>query len=365
MKRLLASILIAASPTLAGAQGGPALVQVDAVTVERLSRTTNVVSRVVALRRGPVTAQVPAPVAELLVDVGDRVRAGAPLARLTDEQLVFTRQGAEAAVALAEASQERAEADGALAGQELARLSRLRNSAAFNQARFEDARQRAASANAEIARAAAERDQAASRLALAERDVRLAEITAPFAGVVIETHVEAGGYVTPGQPVVTLLDDAALEIEVPAPYDAVEDLTPGAAIAVTIPPGREIEARLRAALPVEDPLTRTRPLRLTAGWGDVRPAAGQSVVVALPVGGAREAPTVHKDGVLNGPNGPFVYVVEEGAAAIRPIGIGASIRDRFEVTSGLAPGDQVVIRGNEGLSPGRPVRAGDAGDGRS
>jgi multidrug efflux pump subunit AcrA (membrane-fusion protein) len=36
--------------------------------------------------------------------------------------------------------------------------------------------------------------------------------------------------------------------------------------------------------------------------------------------------------------------------------LGASVGDRFEVLDGLAPGDLVVVRGNERLRPGQPIQ---------
>ena len=76
----------------------------------------------------------------------------------------------------------------------------------------------------------------------------------------------------------------------------------------------------------------------------------------IPVGEAREVVTVHKDAILNRPNGSVVFVVVDGQAMIRPVMLGESVGSRVAVSDGLAPGDLVVVRGNERLRPGQPVR---------
>jgi multidrug efflux pump subunit AcrA (membrane-fusion protein) len=52
----------------------------------------------------------------------------------------------------------------------------------------------------------------------------------------------------------------------------------------------------------------------------------------------------------------MVYVAADGQAQPRPVTVGASVGDRFEVIDGLAPGDLVVVRGNERLRPGQPIQ---------
>ena len=50
-----------------------------------------------------------------------------------------------------------------------------------------------------------------------------------------------------------------------------------------------------------------------------------------------------------------MFIVADGAADIRPVVIGFAVGERFEVKSGLEPGDIVVVRGNERLQPGQKV----------
>ena len=69
--------------------------------------------------------------------------------------------------------------------------------------------------------------------------------------------------------------------------------------------------------------------------------------------------TVHKDAILKMQGLTMSYVVaEDNTAQIRSIELGDATSARFEVLSGLSPGEPVVIRGNERLRPGQSVRIG-------
>ena len=48
--------------------------------------------------------------------------------------------------------------------------------------------------------------------------------------------------------------------------------------------------------------------------------------------------------------------VDKDTGKVRPVEVGQETGNRIEVLSGLAPGDQVVVRGNERLRPDQPVQ---------
>ena len=132
-------------------------------------------------------------------------------------------------------------------------------------------------------------------------------------------------------------------------------------ITITLDDGSDHQAVVRAIVPEENPLTRTRQVRFTpdiALNGRVL-AVNQSVVVHLPQGPYREVVTVHKDAVITRQGQTFVYLAADGKADIRPVQTGAAVGGRFEVISGVAPGDLAVIRGNERLRPGQAVTVAD------
>ena len=333
-----------------------AMVQVDPVITEPSVQTVAVLGRVVATEEGPVAARVAGPVTAISVAVGDRVEVGAPLAVLDTTRLALDRALADADVRTAEAELAAARRELELVELERARLVQLEGSAAFSRARLDDktkeatvAASRIEAADARLARARVMRDYR-------DADLADAEIRAPFAGVVVDRHVSAGAHVQVGEPVVSLVDDQTIEIEADVPADRLAELAAGLAVSVEVAGGGTHAAELRAIVPVESPLTRTRAVRFAPAEIGEALAIGQSVTVFLPVGALQNVATVHKDAVTVSLEGRQVFVVA-GDDTVEPrlVTLGAAIGHRFEVVDGLAPGDLVVVRGNERLRPGQAV----------
>jgi RND family efflux transporter MFP subunit len=341
----------------ARAQNGPARVEVDAVRTEPLTQTMPVLGRIVTRQQGPVAARVEGLVDRVAVEVGDRVEAGEPLAWLDAEPLTFERDLAEAEYSAMLAEQATAQAELELLQGERARLAQLEGSAAFPRAQLFDKENEIEVARSRIVVATARIRQHRAKLQRSARDLEDAVIRAPFAGVVSRRHVSAGAYIEVGDPVVELIDDHQLEIEAEVPSARVAGLTPGTTISVLLDDGSAHDATVRAVVPEENPLTRTRAVRLTPHFGDTaKPLAiAQSVTLELPIGEPRRVLTVNKDGVIQQPDGAVVYLVEDAAAELRPVQLGEAVGARFEVLGGLEPGDLVVVRGNERLRPGQPI----------
>ncbi|HJO72572.1 MAG: efflux RND transporter periplasmic adaptor subunit [Rhodospirillales bacterium] len=335
-------------------------VGVDEVRREPLSQTVPVIGRLVARQAGVVAARARGPVAEIRIDVGDKVDKGAIIAVLVADRLHWERQLRAAQVAEAEAALTTAKTETALKTQELKRMEGLRKSSAFTQARYDDALQEVAKARSAAAEVEASRAQARANLKLAEIDLRYAKIRAPFPGVVSMRHTEVGSYLNVGDPVITLIDDQRLEIEADVPAERISGLEAGAVVSFRIDGSSLLRATVRAVIPEENPMTRTRAVRFTPNFGGRRAklATNQSATLHLPVGTARTVMTVHKDAILNRADKTVVFVVAGEKAQMRPVRLGDAVGGRFEVLSGLDNGDLVVVRGNERLRPGQKIRFG-------
>jgi membrane fusion protein (multidrug efflux system) len=109
------------------------------------------------------------------------------------------------------------------------------------------------------------------------------------------------------------------------------------------------------------PATGTREARaeLPNAQGVLRP--GEFVRVILRGATRPNALTVPQRAVLEGPQGKFVYIVDEkGTAQPRPLEVGDWAGDAWIVNKGVQPGDKVIVEGLMRLGPGAPVRIADA-----
>ena len=334
------------------------LVRVDAVRTEPLSQTVQVIGRLVARQAGEVSARIEGPVETFYVDVGDRVREGEAIADLNNAILAARRDLAKGALAEAEAKLATSRAEITLARQAHKRMEGLKSSAAFSQARFDDAKQTVVIAQAKARQAEAAVHSAEAVLRLSEINLGYTKVLAPYDGVVIRQMTEEGAYVRVGDPLVYLIAESSLEIEADVPFQRLFGLDEGTKVTFSLDDGTDHRARVRSVLPSENPLTRTRAVRFTPSFNGIKStlADAQSVTVQVPVGAPRDVLTVHKDAIIRRQGGNIVYVVKDDVAEARPIEIGESLGGRVEVLSGLEDGEPVVVRGNERLRPGAKIR---------
>ena len=105
--------------------------------------------------------------------------------------------------------------------------------------------------------------------------------------------------------------------------------------------------------------TREARAELPNPNGVLRP--GEFVRVILRGATRPNALTVPQKAVLEGPQGKFVYIVDEnGTAQPRPVEVGDWAGDAWVINKGVQPGDRVITDGLMKLGPGAPVRIADA-----
>ncbi len=336
----------------------PAMVTLDSVIAEPLAQTIPVIGRLVARQSGVVASQVRGMVVEMRVDVGDRVERGQIVAVLAAGRMEAARDRAAASIARFRGLVAAAEAEYRKKRRELERLAGLRKSAAFSRARFEDMERDVQARRGALDDRRGQLQDAQVQLRQAEIDLADTRIAAPFPGVVIEKHIDIGTYLNVGARVVSILNDTDLEAEAEVPSDRLNGLSVGALVTLTLDDGSRHQASVRAVVPTENVRTRTRPVRFTPDFGKtgMRLAADQSVTVLIPVGGRGQMATVHKDAVIRSGADAFVFVVTENIALRVKVRLGDGIGGRFVVLDGLKPGQEVVVRGNESLGRGGPVR---------
>ena len=87
---------------------------------------------------------------------------------------------------------------------------------------------------------------------------------------------------------------------------------------------------------------------------------GQLVNVNLEAGTPAERVVVPQAALLTDQQGVYVFVAEDGKAAIRRIKTAGASGENMVVTDGLSGGEQVIVEGLQALRPGIAVRAAPA-----
>ena len=182
----------------------------------------------------------------VMVQVGDRVRAGQPLVEMDNALQAIAVENARAAVKVAEANL-------ASAQRELKRGQELSDQQVMPEAAFDRVK-----TGVELAGAQAE--QARAGLRMAEQQLADSLITAPFAGVVTGKFKNAGDSVTamPLTPIVSVADVDHLEARLAVPEGVEPFVKVGQKISgVTTPGAQKFEATVRVKNAVVDPGSRT------------------------------------------------------------------------------------------------------------
>jgi membrane fusion protein, multidrug efflux system len=310
-------------------------VQVEEVAPTAFSEEISLTGTVQAARDVIVSAEEAGVVKELLVARGANVQEGQAIVRIDD--------------AVLRPQVERARAEAALADEQWQRRKRL----------FEEDKVGSELAYLE-ARLTAE--QAAAQLEVLEERLARTVVRAPFAGIVEERQVEVGAMVAPGSPIARVITVNPVKITAGVPERYATDVRPGAAVHVTFDAleGRTFEGKIGFVGSAVNPRNRTFAVEFSVPnmGGVIKPEMVASVGVVRRV--VKDAIVLPQDAVIRLTDGQAVYVVRsEGGtdtAEARQVTIGMSQDNKVTVTSGLQPGDRVVVVGQHQVAHGDRVR---------
>jgi len=146
-----------------------------------------------------------------------------------------------------------------------------------------------------------------------------------------------------------------MDIIVDVPEPVLPFVSQGTRVEVTAMDAR-IQGVVHAVIPTGDVGTRTFPVKIRVPGGKGL-AQGMRATAHLPVGAKVQAVVVPRDAVVILQDQPMVFSVAEGKATMIPVKVVAYMGLEAAVLGpGLVEGMPVVVKGNERLYPGAPVR---------
>lgn len=404
---LVALIAATGLPQAVGQEGKPppAAVEVAAAVKRDIRRGQEFVATVTPSRESTVGSQVEGLVTEKLVDAGDRVEAGKPLARLRTKTLELLIAAGKATLQTArheleelehgarpqELEQARSDLRAAEAESDLHQWRLKSVKELFDKGQVSEDEYQLALSSCRRAEEALERakvtlamleegprkervERARAHLRVQEAEVELLEdrlerhtIRAPFDGFVVSVEIEVGEWVEKGAEVCEMAALDEVDVMVPVVEDRVAGVTVGDAAPVRIEAvgGRVFEGTVAEVIPRGDPATRTFPVKVRVknapNGGGVLIKAGMHARVTLAVGHVEGAMLVHKDALVLGGRSPIVYVVDAkgdapGTVRLVPVTVGVADGSLVQVDGDIESGALVVVKGNERLRPGQDVR---------
>ncbi|PSN17383.1 efflux transporter periplasmic adaptor subunit [filamentous cyanobacterium CCP5] len=371
----------------------------EPVTSYQVSRSYT--GEVVAGRSSQLGFERAGTLAALLVDQGDRVEAGQPLARLDIRSLEAQRQqllaqkaqaqaqlqelqrgprsediaAAQAAVAdleqqlaLAQLQRSRREdlyARGAIAREELDQQSfgTAALSSRLDQAKSQLEALQTGTRPEQIAAQAAQVQQIDASLQALAVDIDKSVIRAPFAARVNQRRLDEGTVVASGQAVLDLIETGSLEAQVGVPTEMAEGLRVGDRLAIDID-GSPYQATLTALLPELDPTSRTVTAVLILP-SEVSPVVGQTVRLSVAETQSADGFWLPSTALTPAAEGLWsVYVIQPTdsgyTVARRDVEILHTDGERSLVRGTVQVGDRAVISGTQRVVPGQAVVPGSS-----
>ncbi len=249
--------------------------------------------------------------------------------------------------------------DSTVLAAQVAQLAALRDLAQQDLARTTEliAQNAASAADLERAEASARSADAQHRL----QNTRLARTTvrAPFAGVVGQRFVSLGDYVTTSSRLVSLQTVSPQRATFLVPERYARALQRGQRVTFRVGAitGRDFVGEVDFVDPVVQLPGRTILVKARAPNPQRLLQPGMFIEARLVTAARPNAVVVPEDAVVPLQGANFVWVVTEGKANRRQVGLGVRTPGLVEVTSGVDAGEQVVVGGLEFLFPGAPVMA--------
>lgn len=322
---------------------GASLVEVSKIVQEDVNPLQEFIGTVKFDQKSVLAAQNSGVVKSINFELGDKVKKAQTLVQIDADIL-------NAQIKAAKANLKAAKDENINSSKDYDRYKKLLESKSITQKEYDDA--------------LLKRNSSLSNVQALEATLRELEIqsqkkkiTSPYNALVVERHVDLGEWVNAGSQVATVVDTSKIEITFNIPLSVVNGLRKNDIYDIYL--GNEVvKAKLLAAIPNGDILTRTFPVKFKADVKNSFIFDGQEAKVSLSKNAKTKALVAPRDSVIKrfGQNVVFV-ITDKMTAQMIPVQVIGYLGKKVAIQGqGLAVGMDVVSKGNERVFPDSPVQ---------
>jgi HlyD family secretion protein len=349
-------------------------VTVEPVQTGNLESSVFGVGTVQARHRHDLAPTMTGRVKRVMVEQGDKVRAGQVLAEMDpvdlDDRLAAAKRVVERArntILAAEAQLSEAQSRQGTVAATMQRYRELRGGGFISQEMFDAKQHELNAAKASVAASSANLAAAREEHARAQSELRgvgkareQMQLVSPIDGVVTLRRIEAGSTVTGGQLAMQVVDTAQLWVETRIAQQQAAQVSAGlpAQIVLRSRPHHKVAGTVDRVDRVSDVVTEERIVNVTLDAPDASLGEYAEVTITLPaLTQVRSVPSAAVKRV-DGETG--VWVLQEGKVRFKPVRIGlASLNGRSQILSGLEEGEKVIVHSQQALHADLPVKVVD------
>jgi len=364
-----------------GRDDAPKPVKVERVREEAVHRSVDIVGTLSAVDEVTVSSEAEGRVSKLLADLGDRVHAGQALLELDREKLQYAVEQQRAALARALAkfgaadSQhlppfektpdvQRAQAELVQAKQGFERADQLHRRQLVPKQTLDDAQAtlqaKQAGYDASLQNAKnlrADIDASEATLKLAERQLRDAEIRAPFDGYIQKRLVSLGEYVKVQTPVMSVVRVNPLKVTAEIPERMAPWIKIGQSVELHVDayPDKTITGKVSRISPAVNTATRAFSFEALVPNDDALLKPGTFARVHVASGKIDQVLTLSYSALQYRYGVNRVFVVNGDRLNARELKIGERLGDRIEIVGGVKAGETIAVSDVEKLVDGAKV----------
>jgi RND family efflux transporter MFP subunit len=292
-------------------------------------------------------AEVSAKIVSIEADLGDHVKKGQVLIRLDTSAYQLGLSSANAQYAEAKAGLE-------LAADQYERTKKLAEKNLVSDEMMDQA-----AANLESSKAR-ERLTKANQ-SLARRNLRETSVRSPYDGRVSSRSGGPGELVVPGVPIITVVKDEVLKIDLALSEMEIRQVSAGMPAIVSLPaiPSKVFQGKVTRIGVAADRGSGSFPVRVEVDNADYELMSGMRAAIHIELKRYPEAIVVTRDNIVRVSDQDAVFVTEENdtktVARTRLIETLERDGEKVRVVSGLEKGDLLIVVGQQSIKGGSRV----------
>lgn len=301
-------------------------------------------------------------IAKREVDIGDHVKAGQLLAQIVAPELDHQISQAQGTLSQLQAALQQADAN-----EKLAQVTWDRDGPLVKQG-WLTAQQgttdvqtlKAQQAAVAVAQSNVRAEQAQLQVLQQQKDYQ--RVVAPFNGVITQRNIDIGSLVqadaTSGTFMFTIMQSNVIRTQVFVPQDEVLGVKPGIAAVIHVPemPDRTFPGTVTRIADALQPGSRTLLTEVDIPNPDGALTPGMYCTVELHIPSRTPSFTVSADAMIFNEHGLQVAEVENGQVRFHKVTVTRDLGKQVEISSGVKPGDQVILNPSVDLADGSKVK---------
>ncbi len=298
-------------------------VTTEVVNVQEVEQQSTFTGNVEGFAVNNITPQQARRISRLLVDVGDHVRAGQKLAEMDNSALAQAKAQYENNKANFERSDELYK----FGGESKANWESVKTAYEVSKSSYENM-------------------------------LENTTLVSPISGVVTARNYDNGDMVG-GQPIFVVQQINPVKIFINVSESLYSYISKGMSVDVELDalPGQKFVGKVSRITPSIDPQTRTFEVELTVANGKEQIKPGMYARATMSYGSRKNVVVPDRAVVkMMGSGDRFIYVLKaDGTVSYQKVELGRRMNDKYEVLSGVADGDEVVVTGQSALKDGIAV----------